>query len=109
MSGFGRSSQWYRNVLATDPVEVCIARLRFAPQVRPRDGILLTARVAPRLGGARVRAHGIEPVSRFWRGRGCVSSVKEWEHVGHEAGGGVALAMCFKLRRRVTRLLERHR
>jgi deazaflavin-dependent oxidoreductase (nitroreductase family) len=37
MSGFGRASQWYRNVLATDPVEVRIARLRFAPQARQLD------------------------------------------------------------------------
>ena len=34
MSGFGYTSQWYRNVRATDPVEVRIARLRFAPRVR---------------------------------------------------------------------------
>ncbi|MGH2879259.1 MAG: nitroreductase family deazaflavin-dependent oxidoreductase, partial [Solirubrobacteraceae bacterium] len=37
MSGFGRGSQWYRNVLATDPIEVRIARLRFAPRVRQLD------------------------------------------------------------------------
>ncbi|MFL5887312.1 MAG: nitroreductase family deazaflavin-dependent oxidoreductase [Thermoleophilaceae bacterium] len=37
MSGFGRSSQWYRNVLAADPVEVQIGRLRFAPRVRQLD------------------------------------------------------------------------
>src|SRR4051812_42443008 len=37
MSGFGRASQWYRNVLATDPAEVRIARLRFAPRVRELD------------------------------------------------------------------------
>jgi len=34
MSGFGHSSQWYRNVLAGQAVEVRIARLRFAPGVR---------------------------------------------------------------------------
>jgi deazaflavin-dependent oxidoreductase (nitroreductase family) len=37
MSGFGRSSQWYRNVSATDPVEVQISRLRFSPRVRQLD------------------------------------------------------------------------
>jgi deazaflavin-dependent oxidoreductase (nitroreductase family) len=37
MSGFGPKSQWYRNVLAVDPVEVRIARLRFAPEVRRLD------------------------------------------------------------------------
>jgi deazaflavin-dependent oxidoreductase (nitroreductase family) len=35
MSGFGRGSQWYRNVLATDPVEVRIGRSRFTPTARP--------------------------------------------------------------------------
>jgi deazaflavin-dependent oxidoreductase (nitroreductase family) len=35
LSGFGHSSQWYRNVLAGQAVEVQIARLRFAPSVRP--------------------------------------------------------------------------
>ena len=34
MSGLGRGSQWYRNVLANDPVEVRIARTRFVPKVR---------------------------------------------------------------------------
>ncbi len=34
MSGFGRGSQWYQNVLASDPFEVRIARLRFKPRVR---------------------------------------------------------------------------
>jgi deazaflavin-dependent oxidoreductase (nitroreductase family) len=35
MSGFGPRSQWYRNVLAGQAVEVQIGRLRFAPAVRP--------------------------------------------------------------------------
>jgi deazaflavin-dependent oxidoreductase (nitroreductase family) len=35
MSGFGPRSQWYRNVLAGQAVEVRITRLRFAPGVRP--------------------------------------------------------------------------
>ena len=35
MSGLGPRSQWYRNVLAGHAVEVQIARLRFAPSVRP--------------------------------------------------------------------------
>jgi hypothetical protein len=34
MSGFGRSSQWYRNVLAGDPVEVRIGRLRRRSAIR---------------------------------------------------------------------------
>lgn len=34
MSGFGKASQWYKNVVAGDAVEVRIARLRFAPRVR---------------------------------------------------------------------------
>jgi deazaflavin-dependent oxidoreductase (nitroreductase family) len=37
MSGFGRTSAWYRNVLAGDPVELRIARLRFAPRARELD------------------------------------------------------------------------
>ena len=37
MSGFGRTSQWYKNVLATAPVEVRIGRERFAPVVRPLE------------------------------------------------------------------------
>jgi deazaflavin-dependent oxidoreductase (nitroreductase family) len=37
MSGFGRSSQWYRNILASDPVEVQIGRRRFTPSVRELD------------------------------------------------------------------------
>ena len=37
MSGFGRDAQWYRNVLAGKGVEVRIARLRFAPEVRLLD------------------------------------------------------------------------
>lgn len=37
VSGFGRTSQWYRNVLARDPVEVRIARLRFVPRMRQVD------------------------------------------------------------------------
>jgi deazaflavin-dependent oxidoreductase (nitroreductase family) len=35
VSGFGHRSQWYRNVLAGQAVEVQVARLRFAPGVRP--------------------------------------------------------------------------
>ena len=35
MSGFGRRSQWYRNVLAGGAVEIQIARRRFRPSVRP--------------------------------------------------------------------------
>lgn len=35
MSGLGPRSQWYRNALAGQAVEVQIARLRFAPVVRP--------------------------------------------------------------------------
>jgi deazaflavin-dependent oxidoreductase (nitroreductase family) len=34
MSGFGPRSQWYRNLLAGQAVEVQIGRLRFAPSVR---------------------------------------------------------------------------
>jgi deazaflavin-dependent oxidoreductase (nitroreductase family) len=37
MSGFGRSSQWYRNILASNPVEVRIGRRRFSPLVRQLD------------------------------------------------------------------------
>ncbi len=35
MSGFGRGSQWYRNVLAGGAVEIRIGRQRFRPTVRP--------------------------------------------------------------------------
>jgi deazaflavin-dependent oxidoreductase (nitroreductase family) len=34
VSGLGRRSQWYRNLLAGQGVEVRIGRLRFAPDVR---------------------------------------------------------------------------
>lgn len=37
MSGFGASSQWYKNVLAGGATEVQIARLRFVPLVRPLE------------------------------------------------------------------------
>lgn len=37
MSGFGVSSQWYKNALAGGATEVQVARLRFIPQVRPLD------------------------------------------------------------------------
>jgi deazaflavin-dependent oxidoreductase (nitroreductase family) len=35
MSGFGRDSQWYRNVLAGGAVEIRIGRRRYHPTVRP--------------------------------------------------------------------------
>ena len=38
VSGFGHGSQWYRNLLAGQGVEVRIGRLRFAPEARPLDG-----------------------------------------------------------------------
>jgi deazaflavin-dependent oxidoreductase (nitroreductase family) len=38
VSGFGRGSQWYRNLLAGQGVEVRIGRLRFAPEVRQLGG-----------------------------------------------------------------------
>lgn len=37
MSGFGRKSQWYRNVLAAGGAEVRIAKLRFTAGVRAVD------------------------------------------------------------------------
>ena len=37
MSGFGRKSQWYRNVLAGGAVQVTIAKVRFKPAVRFLD------------------------------------------------------------------------
>jgi deazaflavin-dependent oxidoreductase (nitroreductase family) len=37
LSGLGRRSQWYRNVLAGQAVEVRIGRLRFTPVARPLD------------------------------------------------------------------------
>jgi deazaflavin-dependent oxidoreductase (nitroreductase family) len=37
VSGFGPSSQWYKNVLAAEPAEVRIGRERFAPRVRQLD------------------------------------------------------------------------
>jgi deazaflavin-dependent oxidoreductase (nitroreductase family) len=35
LSGLGHRAQWYRNLLAGQAVQVQIARLRFAPAVRP--------------------------------------------------------------------------
>jgi deazaflavin-dependent oxidoreductase (nitroreductase family) len=35
LSGLGHRSQWYRNLLAGQAVQVQIARLRFAPAMRP--------------------------------------------------------------------------
>jgi deazaflavin-dependent oxidoreductase (nitroreductase family) len=37
VSGLGPDSQWYRNVLAAEAVEIRIARRRFAPKVRQLD------------------------------------------------------------------------
>jgi deazaflavin-dependent oxidoreductase (nitroreductase family) len=35
LSGLGHRAQWYRNLLAGQAVQVQVARLRFAPAVRP--------------------------------------------------------------------------
>jgi deazaflavin-dependent oxidoreductase (nitroreductase family) len=61
MSGFGHSSQWYRNVLAGQAMEVRIARLRFAPGVRPlgsdeATGVLADYERRNRLAAPFVRA-----------------------------------------------------
>jgi deazaflavin-dependent oxidoreductase (nitroreductase family) len=61
MSGFGRSSQWYRNVLATDPVEVQIARRRFVARVRELDadeaaGVLASYEQRNRIAARFLRA-----------------------------------------------------
>ena len=61
MSGFGHGLQWYRNVLAGQAVEVQIARLRFAPDVRPLGaddavGVLADYERRNRLAAPRVRA-----------------------------------------------------
>ena len=37
VSGLGPRSQWYRNVLAGEAVEIQVARLRFVPSVRRLD------------------------------------------------------------------------
>jgi len=37
MAGFGRSADWYRNVLARPPVEVVVGRERFRPVARELD------------------------------------------------------------------------
>jgi deazaflavin-dependent oxidoreductase (nitroreductase family) len=37
MSGFGQGAQWYRNILASNPLEVRIGRRRFAPEARRLD------------------------------------------------------------------------
>jgi deazaflavin-dependent oxidoreductase (nitroreductase family) len=37
VSGFGPTANWYRNVLASDPVEIRISRQRFPAQVRELD------------------------------------------------------------------------
>lgn len=60
MSGLGRRSQWYRNVLAADPVEVRIARLRFAPRVRVLD----RGEAADVLAGYEARNRIVAPVVR---------------------------------------------
>jgi deazaflavin-dependent oxidoreductase (nitroreductase family) len=61
MSAFGPRSQWYRNVLAGQAVEVQIARLRFAPSVHPLDtdeavGVLADYERRNRLAAPLVRA-----------------------------------------------------
>ena len=61
MSGFGHRSQWYRNVLAGQAVEVQVARLRFVPAVRPLDvdeavGVLADYERRNRLAVPLVRA-----------------------------------------------------
>lgn len=46
VSGFGPSSQWYKNVLARGASEVQIARLRFTPQARvlePEEAVQILA------------------------------------------------------------------
>ena len=37
VTGLGTGSQWYRNVLAGEAIEIRIARLRFVPSVRRLD------------------------------------------------------------------------
>jgi deazaflavin-dependent oxidoreductase (nitroreductase family) len=61
LSGFGHSSQWYRNVLAGQGVEVRIGRLRFVPDVRPLGsdeavGVLADYERRNRLAAPLVRA-----------------------------------------------------
>jgi len=61
LSGFGHRAQWYRNLLAGQAVEVQIARLRFAPDVRPLDddeavGVLADYERRNRLAAPLVRA-----------------------------------------------------
>jgi deazaflavin-dependent oxidoreductase (nitroreductase family) len=61
MSGFGHRSEWYRNVLAGQAVEVQIARLRFTPTVRPLGsdeavGVLADYERRNRLAAPLVRA-----------------------------------------------------
>jgi deazaflavin-dependent oxidoreductase (nitroreductase family) len=61
MSGFGHRSEWYRNVLAGQAVEVQIARLRFTPSVRPLGsgeavGVLADYERRNRLAAPLVRA-----------------------------------------------------
>jgi deazaflavin-dependent oxidoreductase (nitroreductase family) len=61
MSGFGPGSQWYRNLLAGQAVEVRIARLRFAPEARPLGdeeavGVLADYERRNRLAAPLVRA-----------------------------------------------------
>jgi deazaflavin-dependent oxidoreductase (nitroreductase family) len=60
MSGFGRTSEWYRNVLVSDPVEVRIARLRFAPRVRQLDA----DEAAGVLAGYEERNRFVAPILR---------------------------------------------
>jgi hypothetical protein len=61
LSGVGQRSQWYRNVLAGQAVEVRVARLRFAPDVRPLGseeavGVLADYERRNRLAAPLVRA-----------------------------------------------------
>ena len=37
VAGFGRSADWYRNIVSTPPLEIAIGRRRFAPDWRLLD------------------------------------------------------------------------
>jgi deazaflavin-dependent oxidoreductase (nitroreductase family) len=61
VSGFGHRSEWYRNVLAGQAVQVQVARLRFVPAVRPLGveeavGVLADYERRNRLAAPLVRA-----------------------------------------------------
>jgi deazaflavin-dependent oxidoreductase (nitroreductase family) len=65
IAGFGRSSDWYRNIQASPPVEIVVGRRRFAPTVRTLD----ETEAAAVLAAYEHRNRWIRPVVRLGLGK----------------------------------------